>query len=159
MEIADLLYIAGAIALLALAGIFVYLIVVLKEAKGLIANASETLNDLSTQLNTQLQNVDGIVKNVTKLTDDLTVVVDDATDIIHEGRNVVVSLLELEQTLQRNIQEPIVEVVSILSALGKGIKAFRLKLADKVERQISTNGVAHDHAALSEAEEKVSNSL
>ncbi|MCE2502909.1 MAG: DUF948 domain-containing protein [Chlorobi bacterium] len=152
MEIADLLYIAGAIALLALGGLSIYLITFFRETKGLIANASTTLNDLSDQLNTQLQSVDSIVKNVNKLTDDLTEVVDDVTDVIHEGRNVVVSLLEFEQRLQRTVQEPIIEVVSVFSALGKGIKAFRLKLAHKVEQSMTKNGLSHDHETTAELE-------
>ena len=136
----DLLYIAGAIALLALAGLFIYLIFFIRETKGLVANVSNTLMNLANQVEAQLQNVDDIVKNVGKLTDDLTEVVDDATSIIHEGRNVVVSLLELEQTLQRSVQEPIIETVSILSALGKGIRAFRLRLSDRIQAPEESNG-------------------
>ena len=128
-RMSDLLYIAGAIALLALAALFVYVIFFLRQTKELIIGANRTLNDISGQINLQLQNVDGIVKNVGKLTDDLTDVVDDATAIIHEGRVVVVSLLELEQTLQKSIQAPIVEIVSVFGALGKGIKAFRKRLS------------------------------
>ncbi|MCB0712106.1 MAG: DUF948 domain-containing protein [Ignavibacteriae bacterium] len=150
---ADILYIAGAVALLALAGLFVYLIFFMKEAKMLIANASNTLSGLSTQVEAQLQNVDGIVKNVEKLTDDLTEVVDDATDVIHEGRNVVVSLLELEQTLQQSVQEPIIEAVSILSALGKGIRAFRFKLANKIDSSAELNGVPQHYHLQSEVDE------
>ena len=141
----DILYITGGIALLALAGFFIYLILFIKESKGLIGSATNTLNNLSTQVETQLQNVDSIVKNVGKLTDDLTVVVDDATHVIHEGKTIVVSLMELEQTLQRSVQEPIIETVSILSALGKGIKAFRLRLADRIELPEQTNGVSHGY--------------
>ncbi len=128
-----LLGIAGAIALLALAALFIYLILFMKEAKVLLSGATKTLNDISAQVNQQLQNVDGVVKNVGKLTDNLTEVVDDATDIIHEGRKVVISILELEQTLQQSIQAPIVEAVSVLGALGKGIRAFRQRLAARME--------------------------
>lgn len=132
----ELLYIAGAIALLALAGLFIYLIFFLRQTKELVAGATATLNDLSAQASQQLQNVDEIVRNVSKLTDNLTEVVDDATDIVHEGRNVVISLLELEQTIQKSVQAPIVEIASIFGALGKGIAAFRRRLSgeDKEER-------------------------
>lgn len=130
-----LLSVAGAVALLALAGLFIYLIFFINEARGLLSGATKTLNDLSAQVNQQLQNVDTVVKNVGKLTDNLTEVVDDATDIIHEGRKVVMSVLELEQTLQKSIQAPIVEAVSVLGALGKGIRTFRHKLAGKSRRE------------------------
>lgn len=124
----DLLYIAGAIALLALASLLGYSIVLIKEARGLIANANKALSELSTGLETQLQNVDTVLKNVGKLTDDVTNVVDDAVEIVHEGKKIVVSLLQLEQTLQHSIQAPIVELVSVLGALGKGMRAFRERL-------------------------------
>lgn len=124
----DLLYIAGAVALLALAALLLYLIVFIKEAKGLVANANKSLGDLSSGLDAQLQNIDVVVKNVGKLTDDLTDVVDDATEIIHEGKTIIVSILQLEQTLQRSVQAPLVELVAVFGALGKGIRAFRERI-------------------------------
>lgn len=102
------LYIAATIALLALAALFAYLITFFRETKALVANTNTTLNELSARVNDQLRNVDGIMKNVNALTDDISTVVDDTTAIIHEGQKIVISIMELEQTLQKSIQEPIV---------------------------------------------------
>ena len=130
------LYIAASIALLAVAALFIYLITFFRETKALVANTNTTLNELSARVNDQLRNVDGIMKNVNALTDDISTVVDDTTTIIHEGQKIIVSIMELEQTLQKSIQEPIVETVSILSALGKGIRAVRLKLAGSIDHPV-----------------------
>lgn len=144
------LYIAAAIALLALAALFLYLITFFRETKALVANTNTTLNELSSRLNDQLRNVDGIMKNVTALTNDVSKVVDDTTGIIHEGQRIIISIMELEQTLQKSIQSPIVETVSILGALGKGIRAVRLKLAGSIDDPVGAEIAGLDRDALAE---------
>ena len=127
------LYIAAGIALLALAALFLYLITFFRETKALVANTNTTLNEISGRVNDQLRNLDGVVKNVTDLTDDIASVVDDTTVIVHEGQKIIVSIMELEQTIQKSVQEPIVEAVSVFSALGKGMRAVRLKIANSID--------------------------
>lgn len=127
-----ILPIAGAIALLALAALILYFITVLREAKVVLANVGTTVNDLSTNLNEQIRNVDQVVKNVGALTDNVVSVVDDATGVIHEAQRIIVSIMELEQHIQKSIQVPIVETVGILAALGKGIRNVRVKLAEAI---------------------------
>ena len=126
------LYIAGAIALLALAALLLYMTTVLKEVKGLLANVSTTVNDVSKNLNDQLRNLDHLVGNVSALTDDIVSVVDDTTAIVHEGQRIVVSIMELEQHIQNSLQVPIVETVGIVAALGKGIRSVRMKVSDAI---------------------------
>lgn len=137
----DLLYVAGAIALLSLSALLLYSITLIKSGRQLVDQAGATLNEIAGKVTEQLDNVDTVLGNVGKLTDDVTRVVDDATDVVHEGKKIVVSLLQLEQTLQQSIQEPIVETVAIFGALGKGIRAFRLRLGeDRNGRPTGDNG-------------------
>jgi uncharacterized protein YoxC len=141
MEMADILYIAGGLALLALASLLFYTITLLRETRTMITDTNKNINELVQHANKQLEAVDGIVANVNELADDLTDVVDDAVQVVHQGRNVVVSLLDFEQTAQKALQEPIIEVLHVFGALGKGIRAFRHRLSDRMEgNTLSTNG-------------------
>lgn len=167
-----LLYIAASVALLALAGLFIYLILLLKGSKGLLDNVTKavqglvgeitalrtsltgtikniegisgkaegTLDRLNTsvdRVNSQLDQVEGIVGSVRKMTEDASRVADDATDVIHAAKGVVISLIDLEQNIQYKVQRPVVEILSVFSALGKGIHTFRRKLSGE-----SSNGTA-----------------
>ncbi|MBC8145501.1 MAG: DUF948 domain-containing protein [bacterium] len=84
-------------------------------------------------VNSQLGQVDGILGSVRQLTEgvaiDVARLTSDATDIVHAAKGVVISLIDLEQDIQVKVQRPIVELMSIFSALGKGIHAFRMKIA------------------------------
>jgi uncharacterized protein YoxC len=179
MEI--VLYIAASIALLALAGLFVYLIVFLNSTKDLIGNLTKTVNSIIEEVKTirmslqgTIQNVqeitekakgtvdqvnqslarvngqldqvegimgqvEGIVGSVKQMTDDMSQVVNDGTDVIHAARNVVISVIDLEQDIQLKVQQPIVESMTIFSALGKGIRAFKHKLAGNGNGHVTTD--------------------
>lgn len=113
------------------------------EVQGIRASLQGTLQNVEVitaripatldNVNAQLHQVDGILGSVRHLTDGVAVDVarmtTDATDIIHAAKGVVISLIDLEQDIQVKVQRPIVELMSVFSALGKGIHAFRMKVA------------------------------
>lgn len=165
MEI--VLYISASIALLALAALFIFLIGVVRTAGVLVENASKTVNSLVEEIrmvriglqgtlqnmegitgqiagtiervNGQLTQVEGIVSSVKVMTQDVSRILTDGTDVIHAARGVVMSVIDFEQDLQLKVQQPITETMTIFSALGKGIRAFRYKLANGAE----SNGNGH----------------
>lgn len=148
MELA--LYITASIALLALAGLFIYLTILLSRIRPLIDTATRGVQDLVgevqqtriavgvvvenlagvakqaegtvARLNTQLENIEGIVVSASDISRDVTEVVDSA-------KQVVVSVLDLEQNIQRKVQAPVLEILNLLTALSRGIRAFRVRLA------------------------------
>ncbi|MDB5034001.1 MAG: hypothetical protein JWQ98_1242 [Chlorobi bacterium] len=147
MEI--LLYIAGAIALLALAGLFVFLIFFLNGTKGLLNGVTVALKDLVGEItalrgslqgtigklndsvgriNAQLDQVEGIIGSVREMTNDVARLTSDATDVVHDAKNIVVSVIGFVDNVQAQVQKPITEVATIFSALGAGIRKFRRKL-------------------------------
>ncbi len=158
MEVA--LYISGSIALLALAGLFVYLTRFIAHSRRLIDDAGKgigalvgeigalradltgtlkNLEDISQKVegtidrvngsiervNGQLYQVEGIIASVKEMTVD-------ATQVVHAAKGVVISVIELEQNIQRTVEQPVMESLNFLSAIAKGIRAFRLKLAGPV---------------------------
>lgn len=158
-----LLYISASIALLALAGLFFYLINFIRGANGLLDTTTKAiqglvdeikalrgniqgtiqnlegvtgqvvgtvsrLNQSVDRVNMQLDEVQGIVGSVKQMTTDASRITDDATEVIHNAKNVVVSILDLEQTIQTKVTSPVVELMTVFSAVGKGIQVFRHKL-------------------------------
>lgn len=158
MEIA--LYISASIALLALAGLFLYLVRFIGKSRTLIEESIKTAQDLVGEIqkmrvgmmgtvqnlegitqkvedtidrvngsvervNGQLYQVEGIVASVKNMTGD-------ASDVVSAAKGVVISVLDLEQNIQRSVERPILESMTFFSALAKGIRAFRLKVAGPV---------------------------
>lgn len=158
-----LLYISASIALLALAGLFIYLIRFIGGVKGLLGTVTtavdgvvgeigairtnlqgtikniegitgkvegtvDRLNDSMERVNSQLDQVEGIVESVKVMTEDVSRLTTDATDVVHEAKNVVVGVIGLVDNVQSSVQRPVNEVMTIFSAIGKGIRKFRMKL-------------------------------
>ncbi len=159
-----LLYISASIALLALAGLFIYLIILFSSTKGLLNSVTgalqgiigeitairgslqgtinniegitgkvegtvDRLNDSMERVNSQLDQVEGIVESVKVMTEDVSRLTTDATDVIHDAKGVVVGVIGMVDTVQSSVQKPVNELMTIFSALGTGIRKFRMKLA------------------------------
>ena len=105
----------------------------LEGITGRVPQTLDRVNESVERVNSQLVQVEGIVGSMNQLTagivDDVNRISDDATDVVHAAKGVVISLIELQQDIQRKVQAPIVETMSIFSALGRGIHVFRKKLA------------------------------
>jgi methyl-accepting chemotaxis protein len=86
------------------------------------------VNSSVEQVNVQLKDVGEIVDNVKQISNDATRISEDATEVIHGARTVVVSLMDLEQNIQRKVTSPIVEITTVFSAIGRGIRVFRKKV-------------------------------
>lgn len=158
-----LLYISASIALLALAGLFIYLIRFISGTKSLLDTVTtsvngivgeigairnslqgtikniegitgkvegtvDRLNDSVERVNAQLDQVEGIVESVKVMTEDVSRLTTDATDVVHGAKNVVVGVIGMVDNVQSSVQKPVNEVMTIVSAIGKGIRKFRMKL-------------------------------
>lgn len=80
------------------------------------------------QVNVQLKDVGEIIDNVKLISNDAARISEDATEVVHGARTVVLSLMDLEQNIQRKVSSPIVEITTIFSAIGRGIRVFRKKV-------------------------------
>jgi uncharacterized protein YoxC len=142
MDWSILIYITASLALLALTALFIYLINIVRSSRTLIDNGTKAVNGLVSEIGALRGNLQGTIQNLEGVSgqvigtvarlnqsvDRVNVQLDDATEVVHGARKVVVSLLDLEQTIQTKVQEPLVEMLSVFSAFGKGIRAFRRKL-------------------------------
>lgn len=143
------LYICASVALLALAGLFVFLIVFINGAKEVLVSVTGTVRDLTGEVsairgslqgtiskmndsidrvNGQLDQIEGIVESVKDVSHDVARLTSDATDVIHGASNIVVSVIGFVDNMQQQVQKPINEVMAILGAVSNGIHQFRMKL-------------------------------
>lgn len=143
------LYICASVALLALAGLFVFLIIFVSGTKDLLASVTGTmrelmgevsairgslqgtivkLNDSVDRINGQLDQIEGIVESVKDVSQDVSRLTSDATDVIHGAKNIVVSVIGFVDNVQQQVQRPVNEVMAILGAVSTGIHRFRMKL-------------------------------
>jgi uncharacterized protein YoxC len=97
---------------------------IVTNVAGISGQVEQTLD----RVNSQLVEVNGIVEGIKEITGDAERMTEDAADVIHETRNVVISLMQLEQNVQRKVQMPVVEMLSVFSALGRGIRVFRKRM-------------------------------
>jgi uncharacterized protein YoxC len=125
------------------------------EVQGIRASLQGTIENVETitarvpatidHVNGQLAQVDGILGNVRELTEnigtDVARLTNDATDLVHAASGVVISLIDLEQDIQTKVQRPVVELMSVFSALGKGIHAFRMKVTGNGDAHAIRNGI------------------
>lgn len=117
----------------------------IENVEVITARVPQTLD----HVNGQLAQVDGILGSVRELTEDLSGDVarltTDATDLVHAAKGVVISLIDLEQDIQLKVQRPVVELMSVFSAVGKGIHAFRMKVSGNGNGDThSLNGARHE---------------
>jgi len=150
------LYICASIALLALAGLFIFLITFVNGTKGLLNSVGQALQTLVTEIgavrgnlettiknlggivgkmevtvdrvNGQLDQVEGIVESVKIVSQDVARLATDATDVVHGAKNVVVNMIGFVDNMQQQVQKPINEAMTILNAVSVGINRFRTKL-------------------------------
>ena len=129
----------------------------LAEVQGVRASLQGTLENVEVitaripatldHVNNQLTQVDGILGSVRELSEnvgsDVARLTNDATDLVHAASGVVISLIDLEQDIQTKVQRPVVELMSVFSALGKGMHAFRMKMTGNLEAHPLSNGVSH----------------
>lgn len=175
MEI--VLYICASVALLALAGLFIFLIVFINGTKGLLGSVGDALKNLVTEIgairgslqgtiknlegivgkmegtvdrvNAQLDQVEGIVESVKDVSKDVARLTGDATDVVHSAKNIVVSVIGFVDHTQQQIQKPVNEVMAILAAVSVGINKFRTKLGGD-DDGAAHGGGAHDGAMQTE---------
>jgi len=168
MELA--LYISASIALLALAGLFLFLIRFIGRSRDLIEQSIKAVQDLVGEIQKMRSGLMGTVQNLEDITQKVEDTIDrvngsvdrvngqlyqvegivasvknmtgDASEVVSAAKGVVISVIDLEQNIQKNVERPILESMTFFSALAKGIRAFRLKIAGPVpEDQYIPSGV------------------
>lgn len=118
------LVVAQILALVCVASLCIYLIVVLMRVREVLTSVERDLKEMTSKALPILENMEFItsrVKSITESIDDQVVVVRES---IGSLRQVAENVAELERKVQERIEGPILETVAFVAAIFKGVRTF-----------------------------------
>lgn len=122
MEVA--LTVAKVLALLAVAALCVYIIVVLARVKQTIGSIEGTVKDVATHVIPVLDNVEFLTAKVNSIAETVEGQMDVVKDSVGTLKSVTDSIAQFERDIQSRVEGPIRETASVVRAVSKGVKTF-----------------------------------
>ena len=120
----NLLMVAQIILVLSLAGLAMYLVVVLAKVKTLLVQIESDVKNVSGRVIPVLENMEVITSKLRSITanfDDQMTIVKSSVQSIKE---IADSIAEFERRVQDRIEAPVLEVAGMLGSVVRGIAAF-----------------------------------
>jgi uncharacterized protein YoxC len=122
------LLVAQIVALVAVASVCVYLIVVLVRVKEVLSNVERDIRAVTERTMPVLENIDYISARIKSITDSI----DDQVLIVRESvgsiREIADNIVALERKVQSQIEGPVLDTVAFIAAVIKGVRAFTQRL-------------------------------
>jgi uncharacterized protein YoxC len=118
------LTVAKILALLSVAALCVYLIVVLLRVKQILGDLEKEFKELSTRAIPILDNTEYVTSRMKSIAESIDDQVLTVRDSIASVRQIADNVVELERRIQERIEGPILESLSFFGALVKGIRTF-----------------------------------
>ena len=118
------LVIAQIVALLCLSALCVYMIVVLQRVRDTIGNVEKDVREITNRAVPVLDNMEYITARVKGITDNVDDQVAAVRESIASVKLVAENVVEMERRVQERIEGPILETVSFVSAVFKGVRTF-----------------------------------
>jgi uncharacterized protein YoxC len=112
------------ILVLSLAGLAIYLVIVLAKVKTLLIQIESDVKNVSARVIPVLENMEVITSKLRSITanfDDQMTIVKSSVQSIKE---IADSIVEFERRVQDRIEAPVLEVAGILGSVVRGIAAF-----------------------------------
>ena len=119
-----ILPVAEVIALLAATALCVYLIFVLRRLKQLFGLVEKDLNELSVRTLPILDNTEYITSRLKSIAESIDDQVLTVRDSITSVRQIADNVVELERRIQERIEGPLLDSLSFVAALVKGLRTF-----------------------------------
>ncbi len=120
----NFLMFAQIILVLSLAGLAIYLVIVLAKVKTLLVQIESDVKNVSARVIPVLENMEVITSKLRSITanfDDQMTIVKSAVQSIKE---IADSIVEFERRVQDRIEAPVLEVAGLLGSVVRGIAAF-----------------------------------
>ena len=122
MEVA--LTVAKVLALLAVAALCVYVIVLLSRVKQTIASVEGTVNDVATHLIPVLDDVEFLTARANSLAE----TVEEQMDVVKESvgtlKSMTDNIAQFERDIQSRVEGPNRETAPVVRAVSKGVRTF-----------------------------------
>ena len=120
----NLLMFAQIILVLSLAGLAIYLVVVLAKVRTLLVQIESDVKNVSARVIPVLENMEVITSKLRSITanfDDQMMIVKSSVQSIKE---IADSIVEFERRVQDRIEAPVLEVAGMLGSVVRGVAAF-----------------------------------
>lgn len=115
---------AQIILVFSLAGLAIYLVIVLAKVKTLLVQIESDVKNVSTRVIPVLENMEVITSKLRSITanfdDQMTIV----TNSVQSIQEIADSIVEFERRVQDRIEAPVLEVAGLLGSVVRGIAAF-----------------------------------
>ena len=120
----NLLMFAQIILVFSLAGLAIYLVIVLAKVKTLLVQIESDVKNVSARVIPVLENMEVITSKLRSITanfdDQMTIV----TNSVQSIKEIADSIVEFERRVQDRIEAPVLEVAGMLGSVVRGIAAF-----------------------------------
>jgi uncharacterized protein YoxC len=120
----NLLMFGQIILVLSLAGLAIYLVIVLAKVKTLLVQIESDVKNVSARVIPVLENMEVITSRLRSITanfdDQMTVV----TSSVQSIKEIADSIVEFERRVQDRIEAPVLEVAGLLGSVVRGVAAF-----------------------------------
>ncbi len=115
---------AQIILVFSLAGLAIYLVIVLAKVKTLLVQIESDVKNVSARAIPVLENMEVITSKLRSITanfdDQMTIV----TSSVQSIKEIADSIVEFERRVQDRIEAPVLEVAGLLGSVVRGIAAF-----------------------------------
>ena len=120
----NLLMFAQIILVFSLAGLAIYLFIVLAKVKTLLVQIESDVKNVSARVIPVLENMEVITSKLRSITanfdDQMTII----TSSVQSIKEIADSIVDFERRVQDRIEAPVLEVAGILGSVVRGIAAF-----------------------------------
>ena len=124
----QILIFAEILALLAVIALCIYLIVVLVRVKSFLGQMEKDVREISARALPILDNTEYVTSRLKSIAESIDDQVLTVRESIASVRQIADNVVELERRVQERIEGPILDALSYVAALVKGIRAFRERM-------------------------------
>lgn len=112
------------VALACLSALSVYLITVLIRVREILTEVEHDLKEMSSKAIPVFENLEVITNRVRNVSENIDEQVEMVKHSIRAVKEIADSIIDFERRVQSRIEDPVLETVSVLAALFKGVRTF-----------------------------------
>jgi uncharacterized protein YoxC len=119
-----LLTLTKILALLCVSALCVYLVTVVKNLNIVLTNLERDLREISSKAAPVLENMEVITSKVRTIAENVDGEIEQMRTTVGAIRGMAESVIDFQQRVQHKIEEPVMDAVSFLSGVVKGVTTF-----------------------------------
>jgi len=112
------------VALGCLSALSVYLITFLVRVRGILTEVEHDFKEMSSKAIPVFENLEVITNRVRNVSENIDEQVEMVKHSIRSVKEMTDSIVDFERRVQDRIEDPVLETVSVLAALYKGVRTF-----------------------------------